>query len=45
MSIMKKTAHRSSIESPEVPIKETTIESVHNEAPDIHVGNKEELHA
>ena len=44
MSIVKKTTHRSSIESPKVPIKETTIESVHNEAPDIPVGNKEELH-
>ena len=45
MSIVKKTTHRSSIKSPEVPIKETTIGSVHNEAPDIPVGNKDELHA
>ena len=45
MSIVKKITHRSSIESPEVPIKETTIGSVHNEAPDIPVENKDELHA
>ena len=45
MSIVKKTTRRSSIESPEVPIKETTIGSVPNEAPDIPVGNKDQLHA
>ena len=45
MSIVKKTTQRSSIESPAVPIKETTIESVHNEEPDIPVENKDELHA
>ena len=45
MSIVKKTTHRSSIKSPEVPIKETTIGSVHNEARDIPVGNKDVLHA
>ena len=31
--------------NPEVPIKETTIVRVHNEAPGIPVGNKDELHA
>ena len=45
MSIVKKVTHRSSTESPEVPIKETTKGSVHNDAPDIPVGNKDELHA
>ena len=45
MNIVKKTTHRSSIESPEVPIKEATIGSVHDEAPYITVGNKDELHA
>ena len=45
MNIVKKTTYRSSIESPEVPIKETTIGSVDIEAPDISGGNKDELHA
>ena len=41
MNIVKKTTHRSAIKLPE--IKETTIGSVHNESPDIPVGNKDEL--
>ena len=45
ISIVKKTIHKSPTESPEVPIKETAIGSVHNEAPDIPVGNKDKLHA
>ena len=43
MSIVKKTTHRSLIESPEVHRKEKTLGSVHNEAPDIPVGNKDEV--
>ena len=42
---MKKTTHRSSIESPKVPLKETTIGSVQNEAPDTPVMSKDEFHA
>ena len=45
MSIVRKTAHSSYIKSPEVPFKETTIGSVHNEVLDINEGNKDELHA
>ena len=33
------------IETPEVAITETTIGSVHIEAPNISVRNKDELHA
>ena len=43
MSIVKKTIHRSSIESPEVPIKETIIGSENNEAPDIPAGTRMSL--
>ena len=43
MSNVKKTT--SSIESPEVPLKETTKGSVHNEATDKPVVSKDELHA
>ena len=43
MSIVKKTTHLCN--SPEVPIKETTIGSVHDESPAIPVGNKDELYA
>ena len=45
MSNVKKTTDRSSIESPEVPLKETTKGSVHNEATDKPVVSKDELHA
>ena len=45
ISIVKKTTHRSSIESQKVPLQETTIRSVQNEATNIPVGNKEEFHA
>ena len=45
MSIVKKTIHRSSIELPEVPIKETIIGSEHNETPDMPAGYKNELNA
>ena len=45
MSIVKKTTDKSSIESPEVPLKETTKGSVHNEATDKPVVSKDELHA
>ena len=45
MSDVKKTTDRSPIESPEVPLKETTKGSVHNEATDKHVVSKDELHA
>ena len=45
MSIVKKTTYRSSIESPEVPLKETTKGSVHNEATDKPVASKDEFHA
>jgi hypothetical protein len=31
--------------NPEVPITETTIQSIHNEAPDIPIENMDELHA
>ena len=44
MSIVKKTALSSYIESPEMPINETTIGSVQNKVLDIPVGNKDELH-
>ena len=45
ISIVKKTTHSSSIESQKVPLQETTIRSVQNEAPNIPVGSKEEFHA
>ena len=45
MSNVKKTTDRSSIESPEVPLKETTKGSVHNEATDKPVVSKDDLHA
>ena len=45
MSIVKKTTDRSSIESPEVPLKETTKGSVHNEATYKPVVSKDDLHA
>ena len=45
MIIVKKNTHRSSIESLEVTLKETTIQSVDNEAPYFILGNKDELHA
>ena len=44
MSNVKKTTDRSSIESPEVPLKETTKGSVHNEATDKPVVSKGERH-
>ena len=45
LNIVKKTTHRPSIELREVPLKETTIESVHNEALSIPVVTKDKLHA
>ena len=42
---MKKTTHRLNIESPKVPIKETTIGTVQNEAPDMPVVSQDEFHA
>ena len=45
MTIVKKTTERSYIESPEVPLKETTKGSIHNEATDKPVVSKDELHA
>mgnify|MGYP007095145959 CR=1 FL=1 len=45
INMVKKTTHRSSIESPEVPLKDTTIGSVHNEAPYIPVVSKDKLQA
>ena len=45
MSNLKKTTDRSSIESPEVPLKETTKGNVHNESTDKPVVIMDELHA
>ena len=43
--IVKKSTHRSSIESPKVSLKETTIGSVQNEAPDISLMCKNDFYA
>ena len=43
--IVKRNKHRSSIELPKVPLKETTIGSVQNEAPFILVVSNDEFHA
>ena len=45
INIVKKTTYRSTFESPDVPIKETTIESVHIKAPYIPLMSKDKLHA
>ena len=45
ISIVKKTTHRSSIESPNVPLHETSIRSRQHEAPYIHVLSKDRFHA
>ena len=45
MNIVEMTAHRSSIESLKVPLKDRTIGSVQNEAPNIPEAGKDELHA
>jgi hypothetical protein len=45
ISIVKKNTHRSSIESPNVPLQETSIGSGQHEAPYRHVLSKDRFHA